>query len=120
MAGRWGGVLTLGADMAIVISGDASEDRLLELGGLGADDSLRAGFVAKALKAFSGLLSGNRQLDGVQGEDLGALALIIADEAERVAERQLLDEARRAERGARCQRRAERGTVCQRRSEAHV
>ena len=72
-----------------------AEGRLLDLGGLGDDDSLRAHNVAMGMKAFSNLLCGHGQMSAMEGEELGALARIIADEAERVAERQSLDEMRR-------------------------
>jgi hypothetical protein len=72
-----------------------AEARLIELGGLGHDDSLRAQFVAMAMKAFADLLCGHTQLSMIDSEQLGALARIIANDAERVAERQFLDGIRR-------------------------
>ena len=75
-----------------------AEYRLLQLGGLGDDDSLRAHKIAMGLNAFSQLLGGNPALEAVNGEELGALVQLLADDAARVAERQQLDEARRSKR----------------------
>lgn len=72
-----------------------SEARLRDLGGLGPDDSLRAVLHAKALAAFAALLDGSA-LPVCSPEELAALARMLADNAERIAERQQLDEARRA------------------------
>lgn len=79
---------------------DATEDearsRLEALAGLGEDDSLRAGLVAKGLNALAQLLAGNDWLGDISGQDLGALTRILANDAERVAERQLLGAPNRA------------------------
>lgn len=73
-----------------------SEERLRELGGLAADDSLRALNVASGIRAIAHLLGSGAALGSVGNGELAALVTIVADDAERVAERQLLDEARRA------------------------
>jgi hypothetical protein len=71
----------------------ASEARLCELGGLADDDSLRAVVQAKALHAFAALLDGER-LPTCTPEELASLAHILAENADRIAERQMIDAAR--------------------------
>lgn len=73
-----------------------AEARLRELGGLGDDDSLRAGIQASALRGFAALLDARQAPVCAPGE-LAALAYILAENADRIAERQLLDLSRRAE-----------------------
>jgi hypothetical protein len=73
----------------------ASEARLRELGGLGPDDSLRAVIQAKAMHAFAALLNGEAP-PVCTPEELGAMAFVLAENAERIAERQQLEAAKRA------------------------
>lgn len=73
----------------------ASEARLRKLGGLADDDSLRAHIQAKALHAFAALLDGE-SLPVCTPEELAAMAYILAENADRIAERQEIDRARAA------------------------
>jgi hypothetical protein len=68
--------------------------RLLELGGLGDDDSMRPGKLAGALGALTSLLC-EQQTVTVAGDDLASLIAILRDEAARIDERQMIDMARR-------------------------
>lgn len=67
---------------------------LLELGGLGDDDSCRADKLARALSAVSMLMCEQHTLH-ISGEDLASLIGVLADEAARINERQFIERARR-------------------------
>lgn len=71
----------------------ASEARLCDIGGLAPDDSLRAVMQAKALHAFAALLDGER-LPTCAPDELAAMAYIFAENADRIAERQMIEAAR--------------------------
>lgn len=74
----------------------SAEARLRELGGLGTDDSLRAAIQASALHGFAALLDAREAPACTPGE-LAALAFILAENVDRIMERQALDTARRRE-----------------------
>lgn len=63
---------------------------LHELGGLAEDDSFRAGFLTDALRGLCTLVDGHDTLN-MRGGDMAALLKLIADDAERVQLRQMLD-----------------------------
>jgi hypothetical protein len=83
------------ADLHSINGGAAAQARanLLELGGLGDDDSCRADKLARALNAFA-LLVCEQQTVSISGEDLGSLIGVLADEAARINERQFIERAR--------------------------